>query len=87
VRTLVFVVGGLFLFLLLLFTTQRSDEAAVTRTCLIFLGIWFLVALGNMIYGVTQDGYSLAAEAPVALLIFLPPAAVASFVLWRTRHS
>jgi uncharacterized membrane protein YesL len=87
VRTLVFVVGGLFLFLLLLFTTQRSDQAAVARTCLVFIGIWFLIALGNMIYGVARSGYSLAEEAPIALLIFLPPAALASFVLWRTRRS
>ena len=49
-RTLVFVVGGLFLFLLLLFTTQRSDKAAVVRTCLLFIGIWFLVALGNLLF-------------------------------------
>ena len=86
-RTLVFVVGGLFLFLLLLFTTQRSDNAAVVRTCQVFIGIWFAVALGNMIYGVTQAGYSLAEEAPIAAMIFFPPAAVASFVWWRTRRS
>jgi hypothetical protein len=87
VRTLVFVVGGLFLFLLLLFSTQRSDRSAVIRTCLIFIGIWFLVALGNLIYGVAQAGYSLAEEAPIAAVVFLPPAAAASFVWWRTRQS
>jgi hypothetical protein len=87
VRTLVLVVGGLFLFLLLLFTTQRSDQAAVSRTCLVFIGIWFLVALGNMIYGVAQAGSSLAQEAPIALLVFLPPATVAAIVRWRTYRS
>ena len=86
-RTLVFIVGGLFLFLLLLFTTQRSDRAAVVRTCLIFIGIWFLVALGNMIYGVAQAGYSLAEEAPIAVVIFLPPAALATIVWWRTSRA
>lgn len=85
-RTLVFVVGGLFLFLLLLFTTQRSDKAAVARTCLVFIGIWLLVALGNMIYGVVEAGYSLAEEATVALVVFLPPAALASIVWWRNRR-
>jgi uncharacterized membrane protein YesL len=87
VRTLVFIVGGLFLFLLLLFTTQRSDRVAVVRTCLIFIGIWFLVALGNMIYGVAQAGYSLAEEAPIAVMIFLPPAALATIVWWRTSRA
>jgi uncharacterized membrane protein YesL len=87
VRTLVFVVGGLFLFLLLLFTTQRSDRAAVSRTCLVFIGIWVLVALGNIIYGVVEAGHNIAEEAPVALVVFLPPAALASIVWWRNRLS
>ena len=86
-RTLVFVVGGLFLFLLLLFTTQRSDTAAVARTCVMFIAIWFLVALANMIYGVAGAGFSLADEAPIALVIFLPPAGLASIVWWRNGRS
>ena len=72
-RTLVFIVGGLFLFLLLLFTTQRSDQRRWSGPAWCFIGIWFLVALGNLVYGVAQAGYSLAEEAPIALLIFLPP--------------
>ena len=84
VRTLVFVVGGLFLFLLLLFTTQRADRTAVARTCLMFIGIWLLVTLGNLIYGVTGAGHSIAEEVPIALIIFVPPAAVASIVWWRS---
>ena len=83
VRTLVFVVGGLFLFLLLLFTTQRSDRAAVARTCLIFIGLWLLVTLGNLIYGVAQTDEGIGQQALIALVIFLPPAALASIVWWR----
>lgn len=86
-RTLVFVVGGLFLFLLLLFTTQRSDKTAVARTCLVFIGIWLLVTIGNLIYGVAAAGDSVAVQAPIALVIFLPPAAVASMVWWRDGRS
>lgn len=86
VRTLLFIVGGLFVFGLLIFTTPRADHPAISRTCLIFLVGWFLVAAGNMIYGVTQQGYGFAEELPIALLIFLVPAAPAAILLVRNRR-
>lgn len=80
-RTLLFIVGGLFVYFLLLLTTNRSDKAAIARISLIFIAGWFVVAVGNLVYGVTQAGYGLVEELPIALLIFLPPAIPAA-VLW-----
>ena len=80
-RTLLFIVGGLFLFGLLVVTTPRSDRQRVARTCLAFLVLWLVVTLGNLYYGVTKAGYSLGEELPIALLIFLPPAIPAA-ILW-----
>ena len=85
VRTVLFIVGGLFLFGLLLFTTQRSDRAAVARTCLLFLGIWCLVAVGELIYSVTRAGDSLGAELAIAVVIFVPPAVPAAILWWKNR--
>jgi hypothetical protein len=84
-RTLLFVISGFFVFFLLLLTTQRSDRAAVARTSLIFIVAWFLVAAGNLWYGVTQAGYTLAEELPIAAVIFLPPALPAVVVWARNR--
>ena len=86
-RTLLFIVGGLFVLGLLIFTTPRADHPAIVRTCLIFLVGWFLVAAGNLIYGVTQAGYGFVEELPIAVLIYLVPAAPAAFLLVRNRRA
>ena len=67
-RTLLFIIAGFFVYFLLLLTTQRTDRRAVARVSLIFIGLWFVVATGNMWYGVTRAD-SLAEEVPIALLI------------------
>ena len=84
-RTLLFVVGGLFVYFLLLFTTPRSDRAAIARISLIFIGLWFLVTVGNLWYGVASAGYSVAVELPIAAVIFLVPAVPAAVVWFRSR--
>ncbi len=84
-RALLFVIGGLFVYFLLLLTTSRSDKAAIARISLIFIVGWFIVAVGNMIYGVTRAGYGVFEELPIALLIFLLPAIPAA-VLWQRNR-
>ncbi len=84
-RTLLFIIGGFFVYFLLLLTTNRSDKAAVARISLIFMVGWFVVAVGNLVYGVTQSGYGVAEELPIALLIFVPPAIPAA-VLWARNR-
>ncbi len=85
-RTLLFIVGGFFVYFLLLLTTNRADKAAVARISLIFIVGWFVVAVGNMIYGVTQAGYGVAEEVPIALLIFVPPAIPAAVIWAKNRR-
>ena len=85
-RAVLFIVSGFFVFLLLLFTTPRSDRAAVRRISLTFIAAWFLFAVGNLWYGVTRAGYGVAEELPIALLIFLPPA-VPAVVVWAKNRA
>ena len=80
-RTLLFIVGGFFVYFLLLLTTNRSDKVAIARISLVFIVGWFVVAVGNLVYGVTQAGFGVPEELPIALLIFVPPAIPAA-VLW-----
>jgi hypothetical protein len=87
VRTLLFIVGGLFVLGLLVFTTPRADHPAIARICLIFIVGWFLVAAGNMIYGISQAGYGFAEELPIAVLIFLVPAVPAAILLVKNRRA
>jgi hypothetical protein len=48
----------------------------------IFLPLWLVGAGINMWLGVTTAGYSVADEAPVFLLVFAVPAAIAGVVWW-----
>lgn len=84
-RTVAFIVGGFFVFFLLLLTTQRSDKRALARVSINFIGLWFVVAAGNLYYGVTYAGHSLSEELPIALAIFLPPAVPAAVIWFRNR--
>ena len=48
----------------------------------IFLPLWLVGAGINMYLGVSRAGYSVADEAPVFLLVFAVPAAIAGVVWW-----
>jgi hypothetical protein len=84
-RALAFIIGGFFVFFLLLLTTQRSDKRALARVSANFVGLWFVVAAGNLYYSVTYAGGSLTDELPFAVLIFLPPAIPAAVIWFRNR--
>lgn len=51
-----------------------------------FLPLWFVGAAINMWIGVSRAGYSVSDEAPVFLVVFGIPAAVALLVIWRTAR-
>ena len=48
----------------------------------LFLPLWLVAAGVNLWIGVTRAGYSIADEAPVFLIVFGVPAAVALVALW-----
>jgi hypothetical protein len=49
----------------------------------LFLPLWLVAAAVNLWIGVARAGYSVADEAPVFLLVFGIPAAVALLALWQ----
>jgi hypothetical protein len=54
-----------------------AGAAGVTRAALIFVPLWAIGAGINMYLGIKRAGYSFADEAPIFLLVFAVPAAVA----------
>ena len=52
-----------------------------------FVPVWLLVAAVNMWVGVQHAGYSVREEAPILLIVFAVPAAVAAFVVWWLPRS
>ena len=64
----------------LLASASTSSMITATVACVV---IWFVAAAANMWMGVSHAGYSFQEELPIFLLIFLLPAAVATFVKWK----
>jgi hypothetical protein len=54
-----------------------AGATGLSRAALIFLPVWAIGAGINMYLGVKQAGYSIADEAPIFLLVFAVPAAIA----------
>ena len=63
-----------------------APVAAMARAAMIFIVLWLLGAGINLWVGVSRAGYTLAEEAPVFLLVFGVPAAVAALLAWRWSH-
>ena len=51
-----------------------------------FIPAWLLVALINMWVGVSHAGYTMRDELPILLIVFMVPAALAAFAIWRLSH-
>jgi hypothetical protein len=86
VRTVLFLVAGLlllaaFLVIARLFSTHYPAASRVATVT--FIAAWLVVAVANLYVGVTQAGYSVGEEAPIALLVFALPAIVAVLLEWR----
>lgn len=79
-HTTIMLIAGLVLLILLRLTIK--DAARATR---LFLILWLLVAIGNLLVGVLHAGYGWAEEAGIALVVFGVPAAAALLArrVWR----
>jgi hypothetical protein len=84
-HTVIVIASGLALLALCLLVGRVAGGAALAQSALIFLPLWLIGAAINMWFGVSRAGYSVADEAPVFLLVFGAPAAVALLLWWKLR--
>ena len=54
-----------------------------SKAALYFLPVWLAAAAVNLWLGVAKAGYSVRDEAPIFLLIFAVPSAVALLLWWK----
>ncbi|NIJ38310.1 putative membrane protein YwaF [Sphingopyxis panaciterrae] len=71
-HTVIMLLAGIVLLAILRLTTR--DSARATR---LFLWLWLVVAVGNLLIGVLYAGYGWTEEALIGLLVFAVPAAIA----------
>ena len=77
------IAAGFALLAICLVAGRLMGGEGLTRSALVFVALWFVGAAINMWIGVSKAGYSVKEEAPIFLVVFLLPAAVALFVWWR----
>jgi hypothetical protein len=81
------VVAGGFLLLALCLLIGRlvggpPPAAGLASAAKLFIPLWLVAAAVNLWIGVTKAGYTVADEAPVFLVVFAIPAAVAILLVW-----
>jgi hypothetical protein len=82
-RTLVVLAAGLFLWAAILVLSGLLTAKATAVAAAVFLPLWFLVCVGNLLVGVLAAGYGVGEEIPILVLNFAVPAAVAVIANWR----
>jgi hypothetical protein len=90
VHTLKVIAGGLVLLVACLVVTRWLGGArpgSLATGAKLFLPLWLAGAGINLWLGVSRAGYSVAEEAPVFLVVFGVPAAVAAVLWWRFAGS
>jgi hypothetical protein len=56
-----------------------------SKAALYFLPVWLAAAAINLWFGVAKAGYSVRDEAPIFLLIFAVPSALALLAWWNLK--
>ncbi len=62
---------------------SANYPSATTVATVIFVVLWFAIALVNMWVGVAKAGYSVAEELPIMALIFGVPTVIAVLARWK----
>jgi hypothetical protein len=90
VHTLKVIAGGLALLVACIVVSRwlgLARPGSLAAGAKLFLPLWLVAAGVNMWLGVSRAGYSVAEEAPVFLVVFGVPAAVAAVLWWRFAGS
>ena len=86
-HTMKVIAGGVLLLALCLFVGRAlagaQPSAGLASGARVFLVLWLIAAAVNLWFGVARAGYTLAEEAPIFLVVYGVPAAVAVLILWR----
>jgi len=86
-HTLKVIAGGFILLAVCLLIGRllggQAQADGVVGSAKLFIPFWLLVAGVNLWIGVTKAGYTVAEEAPIFLVVFAVPAAVALLLVWR----
>ena len=83
-HTVKIIAGGLLLLALGL-TAGRwlgGGQPGLGTAARYFIPVWLALAALNLWIGVNRAGYGLADEAPIFVVVFAVPAAVAAFLWW-----
>ena len=85
-HTLKVIAGGFILLAICLLVGRlvgaENPAEGVVGAAKLFIPLWLLLAGVNLWIGVTRAGYTVAEEAPIFLLVFAVPAAVALLLVW-----
>ena len=85
-HTVKVIAGGLILLGLFLLAGRLlnavAPAAGMATAARWFIPVWLIGAAINMWVGVAKAGYSVAEEAPILVLVFVVPAALAMLLAW-----
>jgi hypothetical protein len=83
------IAGGVVLLALFLLAGRVLNSAApingMATAARWFIPVWLVAAAINLWIGVAKAGYSVAEEAPIFLVVFAVPAALAVLMVWFTE--